>query len=631
MLAILLFTVAWLLDRHSLGALVRHSERWLDDRVARWVVPLAAAAVFVVGIAYGSTAAIASDQFGYVSQSVLWRRGELRIQMPVAERMPWPDATATLAPLGYRPSDATTIVPVYPPGFPLLMAVARSLSACAPFVVVPLCAAILTLVTWRLGTRLFGHEVGIVGAIMTVASPVVLTWTLSPMSDVPATTFWLGSLLAADRRTKASAVVTGILTGCAIAIRPNLAPLAIFPLLLVTIRRARREALSHGVRVLAGLLPVVIALLWFNATLYGSAWTTGYGDMSQRFSWSHLAPNAARYPAWWWTAHGVIGWLFLVHLVWRFPTEIRWRVWTLIGFVAGIAASYALYVPFDHWSYLRFALPALPILMLLSAYAASRVLSPFGRDVRRFGLAATAVLALLHGVHLARWSGAFTQAALSQRFVDAGLYVDRTTGPSAVIVSSLHSGSVAYYSGRLILRYELLDPAWLDRALDNLRQLGFEPYALLEDAEVRAWRERFSSAQSTRALDNPAIAFLPQQGGTLRLFRLGPTDDVRRNPVEIPRSSKFDCVQPSPRFGAPVALPNRLASGHSSETRLPCPGDRGSLNCPRHRPGDRPRVACSTDRLARLAAAVRWRRLATPHDVEKDSLNPGGRERVSAI
>jgi 4-amino-4-deoxy-L-arabinose transferase-like glycosyltransferase len=82
------------------------------------------------------------------------------------------------------------------------MAAARSISTCAPFLIVPVCAAILTLLTWRFGARLFGPAVGIVGAIMTVTSPVVLTWMLTPMSDVPAATFWLGSLLAADRRTR---------------------------------------------------------------------------------------------------------------------------------------------------------------------------------------------------------------------------------------------------------------------------------------------------------------------------------------------------------------------------------------------------------------------------------------------
>ena len=549
-LAVLLLIAAWWLDRHSLGGLAGRSAPWLA-RLARWAAPLAAGTILAVGVAYGGRAAIAADQFGYVSQSILWRHGDLRLRVPLAEQMPWPDAIDTFAPLGYRPVDPRTLVPIYPPGFPLLMAAARSISTCAPFLIVPVCAAILTLLTWRFGTRLFGPAVGIVGAIMTVTSPVVLTWTLTPMSDVPAATFWLGSLLAADRRTRTSAVVAGALSGCAILIRPNLALLAIAPLLLAVSGRRLRESLAHGAGFVAALLPFVISLLWFNQALYGSPWTSGYGNVSQSFSWRHLAANGTRYPVWWWTAHGIVGWLFVINVAWRLPAEIHRRVWTLVGFVVGVAASYAFYVPFDDWTYLRFMLPALPLVMLLSAYGASRLLTPLGRDVRTWGLAALATLAVVQGIHLSRSSDAFNQAEVNQRFVDASLYIDSTTEPSAVILSRLHSGSVTFYSGRLILRYDLLDPAWLDRALDHLRQRGFEPYALLDESEEPAVRERFSAAQSTRALDRTPLAILPERGGELRLFRLRPSGEAGSTPSEIPRSSRFDCVEPSRRFGVP--------------------------------------------------------------------------------
>ena len=547
-LAILLLTGAWWLDRRSLGGLSSRAPR-LTGRLARWVAPLAAGAILAVGVAYGGRAAIAADQFGYVSQSILWRQGDLRLHVPLAEQMPWPDAIDTFTPIGYRSVDRRTLVPVYPPGFPLLMASARSISTCAPFLIVPLCAAILTLLTWRLGARLFGPGVGTLGAVMTVASPVVLTWTLTPMSDVPAATFWLGSLLAADRRTMTSAIVGGALSGGAILIRPNLAPLAIAPLLLAVTGRRLRESLAYCAGFVAGLLPFAIFLLWFNDTLYGSPWITGYGDLSRSFSWRHLGANATRYPVWWWTAHGMLGWLFVVNLAWTLPPEIRRRVWTLVGFVVGVAASYAFYLPFDDWTYLRFMLPALPLVMLLSAYGASWWLTPLGQDARTWGLAAIAILAMVQGIHVSRSSGAFNHADVNQRFVDAGLYIDATTEPSAVILSSLHSGSVAFYSGRLTLRYDLLDPAWLDRALDHLRQRGFEPYALLDESEEQAVRERFSAAQSTRALDRTPLAIRPERGGELRLFRLRPSGEAGSTPSEIPRSSRFDCVEPSRRFG----------------------------------------------------------------------------------
>ena len=547
--ALLLLVVAWRLDRQTLEPVVSRAERWFSGSTGRWVPVVAAVTILGIGVVYGGRAAIAADQSGYVSQSHLWGRGDLHIDMPLADEMPWPDAIDTFTPIGYRSADARTLVPFYPAGFPMLMAAVRPISPCAPVLIVPLCAAMLTLLTWRIGARLFGRGVGIVGSVTTAASPVVITWTLSPMSDVPAAVFWLGALLAADRQTIASSFVAGALSGGAILIRPNLVPLAIFPVVLAVLSSSRRDALARWMAIAAGVLPFALFLLWLHATLYGSQWSSGYGDFWSNFSWRHVAANATRYPVWWWTAHGILGWLFLLNAPWRLPSEVRRRVWTLIGFVAAVALSYIFYLPFDDWTYLRFTMPALPIVLLLSANGASRVLSLFGRKIRRCGLAALAVLAVAQGVHVTRSSGAFRQADVNQRFVDAARYIDVTTSPSSVILSSLHSGSVAYYSGRLVLRYDLLDREWLDRALDHLRQRGFEPYALLEQSEERAFLERFPTAHSTSVLDGTPAAVRRESGGELRLYQWNSSDLV---PAEIPRLSRFDCIAPSPRFAAPV-------------------------------------------------------------------------------
>ena len=53
-----------------------------------------------------------------------------------------------------------------------------------------------------------------------------------------------------------------------------------------------------------------------------------------------------------------------------------------------------------------------------------------------------------------------------------------------MILSSIHAGSLRYYGGRATMRFDLLDEAWLDRAVGWLQQQGRHPYVLVEDWEM---------------------------------------------------------------------------------------------------------------------------------------------------
>ena len=181
------------------------------------------------------------------------------------------------------------------------------------------------------------------------------------------------------------------------------------------------------------------------------------------------------------------------------------RVHVLTAFAGAVVVAYLFYLPFDHWGYLRFLLPALPIAMLLSADALVWLSSRLGVAASVCGVAAVTVLAVMHGVHRARWDGFFANADADQRYADAGVYIDSMTPPRAVVLAMQHSGSVRFYSGRATLRYDLLDPAWLDRAIDHLEVLGFRTYALLEDWEEEVFRQRFGR-EAARALGGGPLA-----------------------------------------------------------------------------------------------------------------------------
>jgi len=78
-----------------------------------------------------------------------------------------------------------------------------------------------------------------------------------------------------------------------------------------------------------------------------------------------------------------------------------------------------------------------------------------------------------------------------------------------------HSGSLRIYADRLTLRYDALDPLWLDRVVAHLQSIGRRPYYVLDGGEVDAFRRRFAAANGMGTLDWPPMATL---GGTIAVY-----------------------------------------------------------------------------------------------------------------
>jgi hypothetical protein len=552
--AVLLAIVAWLFERRQVESIAGESLATLSDASKRFAAPLAALTLLIVGLQFGARAASGADESGYVSQAALWLRGELRIDLPLAASVPWPEAVWTFTPLGYRPIDDHRVVPTYAPGLPLLMAGARLISACAPFFIVPICGALLVLFAWLLGRRIVGDAPAASGAVMLAVSPVVVLMSMAPMTDVPVATFWIAALYAADLATVRSAAAAGALAGIAAVVRPNLAPLALFPLLLTMVHGgARRTVLTRGAVLSLAVAPSALFIAVLHNSLYGSPFTSGYGDAASIYALKNFPDNLVLYPSWWWEAHGVIGWLFVIGIFRPRPAATRRRAWVLAAFAAAVGALYVFYLPFEHWGYLRFMLSAAPIAFLFSAEAVAWIGSRFGSVVTASALAAVTILAVVRGVDFARSHNLLVNPAGDLRYVDGATYVDANTAPNAVILVMQHSGSVRYYSGRMILRYDILDPDWLDRAVALLQERGISTYALLEDWEEELFRKRFDGQRATRALDAGPLATRRSSGGELRFYAIR-APEARRGPTptRMPRTSRGDCLPPSPRFAEPA-------------------------------------------------------------------------------
>jgi Dolichyl-phosphate-mannose-protein mannosyltransferase len=535
---------------------------WLEERVARALpllrrlaiaaVTLLTFAALAAGVRFGGRAAAASDASGYVSQSALWVQRTLKIDQTFAKSLPWPQPQHAFTPLGYRAGVDDAMVPTYAPGVPLLMAGARLVSTCGPYLVAPVCCALLVLFTFQLGRQVFGTASALVAAALVACSPVVLFMSFTPMADVPAATLWIGALAMGAGGKPRSALVAGLLTGIAILIRPNLVPLAVFPWLMTIVRAQDLRAVVVRTLLFAiASVPAACFIGWLNNLLYGSPFTSGYGDLSSGFALRYGGINLKQYSAWWLESQGPLAFLF-AGAVFRRGREKAREFWVLIAFGITLAALYLFYLPFEAWWFLRFLLPGVPLVFLLCADVVQWA-SRRSCTVTAVALTAFTVVASSHALRFVDTHDITGLGVGEQRYVEPALYIAAHTPPDAVVLTMQHSGSLRYHAGRLTMRWDAIDPAWLDRALDFLQGRGIATYALLEYWEEPQFRERFKGQHVVSELDLGPIA--TGRNGEQRFYPLRAAESgIRRTPEVIPIQPDRQCLEISPDYVEPPAV-----------------------------------------------------------------------------
>ncbi|MGH9252987.1 MAG: glycosyltransferase family 39 protein [Vicinamibacterales bacterium] len=566
----------------------------------------------LLGLRFGTFAASGSDSYGYVSQADLWLQRTLIIDEPLADEAPWRNANWTLTPFGYRPGDRRgTMVPTYSPGLPIVMAMFKAVGGSdAVFYVVPLLGALTVWLTYLLGARLSGPLTGLLAAAALMVSPPFLFQLMWPMSDVPATAWWLLSIVLATRGTAPALVAAGVAAALALLTRPNLVLLVVPMLAFVMMRptpevgcvgddealwrsgrhgspdRARRlresassrswraaaarvlaarsghrpasakaSAARHsfseggnrdsssptqpscGIRRLAepetapndmlgglrrslaslrrsryvdgalfslAMLPGPMAVAAINQHLYESPLSSGYGTFSTIYASQHVLPNFINYATWLVQAQTPFIFLGLaapVLLHRQGDSGARAITALALGVSAGVFLSYLFYTPFGHWTYLRFLLPALPVMLVLAAAVFVRI-APSAPRWRTLTATALVVGLGVWGV----WTGrtAFRVRADEARYL-AAARIATALPDNAVIVSNQHSGSLRYYASRITMRFEWLDPDMYLPALQYLEQIGRPVYVVLDDWERDIFRRRYAPVADVSWLDRPPL------------------------------------------------------------------------------------------------------------------------------
>ena len=489
--------------------------------------------VVAIGFTYGAFVVGGSDAYGYVSQADAWAAGTFRFDEPLIRQFAGRVDRSVFVPLGYQPiGEAGTVVPMYPPGLPMVMSVFHRLGGReAVFFVVPLLAGLAIVATYVMGLRLGGKAIGVAGAALLATSPAFLfQLTAAPMSDVPVTAWWALALALVLFDHLAAAVLAGLAVSLAILTRPNLAPLAMIPvaaLLSEGLReRARlRRALTRAATYAAGVIPGCVLIGMLNAAWYGSPFKSGYGSLDSIYHWQNALPNLVRYPVW--TAESQTPLVVLafaapvllsrVSLASRLANQAHVIAMSWIGFIVLVLASYLFYEAFNAWWFVRFMLPAFPALLLLTSVSivALAVTLSRGRNGQREGgrwlrvLIPSALIAVMmwHGIEYATQHDVFN-ARSERKYPAVADYVSRRLPQNAALLSMQHSGSIRYYSGRATVRFDRIAPAQLESTLAALTEAGYRPYILVEPWEVPEFRKRYAGFSPLSSLDWPPVAVM---------------------------------------------------------------------------------------------------------------------------
>ena len=500
------------------------------SRTAVWSRRQAAAAAAIVAIVagaaavhWGSTVVGGADSYGYLSQAGLWLQREFLIRGDIIRQSPWPLAIETWPPLGYRPAAGRidAVAPLYPPGLPMAMALFQLVFGyCGAFFVVPLASAATIALTFILGLRLFDRPApALWAAALVAASPVFLFQAMNPMTDVPVVAAWTLVLVLAVADWPLAA---GVAMAVALAIRPNLiligAAVALW-IALIDWRtwRSTGHLPARTMRLAIGVAPAVIGIAWFNSHLFGSPLVSGYGSLDSLYSLRHVSNNVSHFTTWMFETQTPIvlaGALFFVAPRWIGDVPAAFPRVLLGGVMLAGVLSYLFYLPFDGWTYLRFLLPIWPALMLSTAVAldaASRrwkSLHPTSDALPHLLATACVALAVWRGADTARVRGAFELWRGERKYADVGHYLVEHTDPRAVILSFQHSGSIRLYADRLTLRWDQLDVAWLDRAVEYLSASGRHPYIVVDGDEAQLFRQLFGTLNRVGSLDWTPMAAL---------------------------------------------------------------------------------------------------------------------------
>lgn len=467
------------------------------NKAASWTLALLAVLYFALLVSNLATVAGGADSSGYLNEARLLSRGRIREPHVALDQLALGDEAGWLfTPLGYVPGAGRSLVPTYPPGLPLLMALAASIGgwSLAPFLVVPLTAAGALILFWLTARELgLGKWESLLGSVVLAGCPTFLFQALQPMSDVPATFFSLAAILCAlrtgappsSRRGDGWALLAGAAFAMGVLVRPT-TMLLLIPL-IIAMRFRPRPLLLAGL----GGLPLALLLAALNNAAHGHPLRTGYGTVELELAVFPLAfPHYCYWLAVLLTPLVFPGGLAALAL----PSVPAWHRWLLGFWFALFFFFYCLYWAWDAWWYTRFLLPAIPALLigfLLVLRSAVKRIPERPRLRLAIGAAAT-LLILAAEVRIIRREYVLRLNQAEQVYPRAVRLLSSRIPARSLVLAMQTSGALHYYSSLTPVRWDLMTPDQFELLRAHASIHGYSWYALLFPFEAEVFRRRAS-------------------------------------------------------------------------------------------------------------------------------------------
>lgn len=433
-----------------------------------------------------------SDSSGYLHNAKLLLDGRLEIPYRAIGELPYEALRPqTYTPLGFKMNPESGLMrPTYPFGLPLVVAAVGSvvgLEFGAHLAIVGI--ALFTL--WgmfALARDVTGSGWWAAGsAAVLAACPLFVFMAVALMADVLSTGLACWILWGALRLEKSAwgAVGLGALFSLLVLARsPNL--FFAIPVAVALGPRLRRPSVAWG--ILAGGAPGAIFLLVTNHLLYGSAFTTGYGDLGKEFAWANVPKSAAMYAEWVpkiLSPIVAVGFALSLRLAWTRP-RLAWALWLWIACFFGFYASYSF--TSEVWWYLRFALPAFPAVILCASLGLEALLSMRWRPWRWMAGLPYLGIGLIAWALALQWKWLETLVNHGPRAEDSYVlmseWAEEALPGDAVVACMQLSGHVLYGFDNPILRYDWVTTEDWEAVSAEAKRLGIEIFAPLFRFEI---------------------------------------------------------------------------------------------------------------------------------------------------